>query len=88
MKKIRTKFVMYGFRFPFDRPEDCVGCPYWDNRRTGCMMTGSYTCPTLLKMLDQLKKCEGCPYAKNGPCVSAACYKDLVSDLKRREKTG
>ena len=37
---------------------------------------------------EQEKKCENCPYAKGGPCVTASCYKDLEKWLRdRRAKT-
>lgn len=79
--------VVNGVRYHADRPLDCALCAFWKNRKAGCIL-GEANCYYLAEVVvtEQEKKCEGCCYAKGGPCVSACCYKDLDQWLNGRRK--
>lgn len=86
MGKKKTK-VIDGVRYYRDRPNNCRDCFFWKNRKVGCML-GAENCYYLAETVKtaQEKKCEGCSYAKGGPCVSACCYKDLELWLQEKRR--
>lgn len=78
-KKPKHKTVLIdGIRYYADRPDNCRKCFFWKNRKVGCVL-GKQNCYYLAEdaMTEQEKKCDGCCYAKDRPCVSAVCYKEL-----------
>lgn len=81
----RKIMVIDSVKYYSDRPESCRSCFFWKNRKTGCIL-GKENCYYLAETVktDQEKKCEGCPYGKAGPCVTASCYRDLEIWLKLR----
>lgn len=81
MKSVRI-LLINGIRYYSDRPHDCRKCYFWKNNKIGCTL-GKENCYYLAEAIktEQEKKCEGCPYAKGYPCVTACCYKDLRKRL-------
>ncbi len=84
MKSAKRKTIMIGgVRYWSDRPHDCRQCFFFKNRKIGCVL-GRNNCYYLAETIktEQEKKCEGCPYAKGQPCVTASCYRDLERSLR------
>lgn len=75
--------VVDGISYYADKPETCSKCFFWKNRKVGRIL-GKQNCYYLAEPVktEQEKKCEGCCYAKDQPCVSAVCYKDLNAWLQ------
>lgn len=85
-KQAKRKIILIdGIKYYYDKPETCRRCTFWKNRKVGCIL-GRQNCYYLAEsvMTEQEKKCEGCCYAKGGPCVSAACYKELEVWLRAK----
>ena len=77
---IKKKFkVIDGVRYHSDRPDRCRKCRFWKNRSRGCVF-GKDNCYYLAEAVlsEQEKKCRYCCFARNAPCVTACCYKDLM----------
>ena len=86
-KKIK---VIDGIKYYSDRPDRCRDCKFWKNRVVGCTL-GKDNCYYLAEevMTEQEKKCQSCCYARNAPCVTACCYKDLMKWFNdKRGKAG
>ena len=85
--KKRTIIMSDGKKYYRDRPNDCWNCFFWKNRKAGCIL-GSDNCYYLAEIVktEQEKKCENCPYAKGGPCVTGSCYQDLGDWLRKRRE--
>ena len=86
MKANQRKIIAIdGVYYYAERPHDCRHCYFWKNRKVGCTL-GIENCYYLAEVVKskQETKCDNCPYAKDRPCVSASCYKDLGTWLQER----
>ena len=86
MKSAKRMTVMIdGVRYYAERPQDCGDCFFWKNRKVGCLL-GKSNCYYLAEVMktEQEKKCEGCPYTKTEPCVTASCYRELEKKLQEK----
>mgnify|MGYP000039087935 CR=1 FL=1 len=88
-KKVRRKTILIdGIRYYDDKPDTCRKCFFWKNRKVGCVL-GTQNCYYLAEAVktEQEKKCEGCCYASGRSCVSATCYKDLMTQFNASKNT-
>ena len=84
-QNLRRTIVIEGVRYHDDRPKSCERCFFWKNKRTGCIL-GKENCYYLAHVPEKPSKCDNCPYAKGGPCVTVSCYKDLEAWLRERRR--
>ena len=63
-----------GTKYYDDRPESCHLCFFWKNRKVGCVL-GKENCYYLAEPIktEQERKCDGCGYASDRPCIGICC---------------
>ena len=77
---------MSGKSYSADKPENCSGCYYWQDKRKGCSL-GVENCYYLISVPEQEKsECDGCPYGRNQPCIGF-CLKKCMQEMKMRKKS-
>ena len=88
-KNVKPHIVLIdGVKYYSDKPETCRSCFFWKNRKVPCIL-GQENCYYLAEIIqsEQQKKCEGCCYASGRSCVSATCYKDLMTQFNASKNT-